>query len=688
MSGVADSQSKLATSRDRANALQMKKKLNAPQTLYRQGEVEKKSDGTLTLSISSEDPYLRYDWWNDEEYFEVLSHRAEDMDLSRLKGGAALLYNHSRDIHLGTISQPKIENKRCYVQARLSEAPDCESFRVRIKEGILKDTSVGYTLTGDAEKIGEKDGKPIYKFNWQPFEASLVTVAADPSVGIGRERDHKPSGEPKEIMVEVAENNLDAAPKEANTENKAMNLQSSARPPFREKDDGGSATAGGSPPPTVDEKKVRAEAIKAERERQKKIQDFVINLKSLHGRDCSEIAQKYLTGEHADSSFDDFRQEVLETSFKAAPVTQGNGRPSIEVIGERREKLLTLGQQFVNSKEVKEKGQLRGQRSMGMDLDFGLLGIKGKVALSQRAGFTSSDLSAINITVASGIVTLGVQRLTIMDVLASGTIGTGAYKYARENGFGTINGVAVVAGSMPRAQAVGERGLKPSWEPDLTTETANVSKVAITTKVPDEFLTDFPSAMSYIDERMPFMVDTETEFQILYGDGLNNNLKGIFSTTGVQTRAVVVTSDTTVAKSLRQGLTDIQVNAQFEPDFYGFHPYDWETASLLVDTAGRFLAGGPFYIPYTNGMFVELRTFWGKPVVVSTAITYGRPICGCGKLGAQVLMREGMRIEMTNSNEDDFRRNLMCLRAEHRLALPVYRPVSFLEFTAFPARAA
>jgi hypothetical protein len=46
-----------------------------------------------------------------------------------------------------------------------------------------------------------------------------------------------------------------------------------------------------------------------------------------------------------------------------------------------------------------------------------------------------------------------------------------------------------------------------------------------------------------------------------------------------------------------------------------------------------------------------------------------------------------MRLEMTNANEDDFRRNLIMLRAEHRLALAVYRPIAFLEFTGFPARA-
>ena len=36
---------------------------------------------------------------------------------------------------------------------------------------------------------------------------------------------------------------------------------------------------------------------------------------------------------------------------------------------------------------------------------------------------------------------------------------------------------------------------------------------------------------------------------------------------------------------------------------------------------------------------------------------------------------------MTNSNEDDFKNNLVALRAEERLALAVYRPGAFGKVT-------
>lgn len=448
------------------------------------------------------------------------------------------------------------------------------------------------------------------------------------------------------------------------------------------------------------ETKAKQDGQREERERVNGIQILQKHYseKGLGGRkiDTSEVAAQFIKD---GKTVAEFRDAVMDGTFKdVTPLDTPDEHPEIRVIGERKAKgndrrSMSVGAEFVRSKDFQEKGpQIGTKRTIGLEFpDLTMLGIRGKVAMAQRAGFASPDLAAVNVQIQTGVIGLGMQRLTVMDILAPGIIGAAALIYPKENSFGTVDGVAVAAASggapgMPRAQTVGERGKKPKWDPDLTTDTATVKKVAITTTVPDEFLADFPASQSYIDERLPFMVDTETEYQLLYGDGLNNNLKGIFSNMGVQTRAILTTDDSTIAASLKKGLTDVQVGSYFEPDFYAFHPYDWETASLLKDSTGRFLMGGPFYIPYTGGVYMEMYTFWGKPVVKSTAVNYGRPVCGAGKLGAQYFIREGMRLEMSNSNNDDFERNMISVRAEHRLTLATYRPVSFLEFTGFPAR--
>jgi len=296
--------------------------------------------------------------------------------------------------------------------------------------------------------------------------------------------------------------------------------------------------------------------------------------------------------------------------------------------------------------------------------------------------FSSSSLASVNVAPQQGFIGMGVQRLTIMDLLAVGRTTSSAIPYPRENGYGSINGVPVEPGQLPRAQAVGERGVKPNWDPDLTTEVANVRKIAITTKVPDEFMSDFPGMQSYIDARMPYMVDLEAENQILYGDGLGVNLKGIAATEGIQTRAY----EGSWFETIKKAITDVETGAFMTVDAIAFHPYDWERASLEKDDQGRFLAGGPFYIPGSNGAYVELYTYWGKPVVVTTSVKFGQPIVGAWKLGGQFFIREGVNIESTNSNEDDFKRGLVAIRAEERGALAVYRPIAFSEITGGPGR--
>lgn len=669
------------------------KTLKVPRSLTRAASMAEMGDDgkTVKLSISSDEPYLRYDWWNDEEYWEVLDHGPNGIDDERLKAGLPILFNHERSSHLGRGQSFENDGHKLSVVAKFSESPFAQEKLADVKSGVLVDSSVGYELIGEGICIGAKEEKPIYKFRFKVYEGSLVTIPADATVGVGRQRDNKPSDEPREILIKGIDDNSNSdntkTTKGANSPQ--MKTTSLVRSHFMLKQEGGEGGVSDAAEITpADLAKIRADARAEFKARCKRIDDFVAALKNEAWRKKAEvIAAKHKLLDEPD--FEAFRTEANDQFTTETNVDTEGQRSGVQVIGERGEQPGTIGERFVRSKQYKDQLGMRGQRTIAVDYDRPILGARGKANLNQRAGFTSSDLSAVNVQIQTGVIGLGIQRLTIMDLIAPGTTAAAAIIYPRENSFGALDGVAfsTSAGVMPKAGTVGERGIKPLWEPDLTTETANVKKIAVTTKVPDEFMADFPAAQSYIDERLPYMVDTRTEEQILYGDGVGNNLKGIFTNQNVQTRAITTTDDSTKAASLRQGLTDVSVGSMFEPDGFGFHPYDWETAQLLKDSTGRFLAGGPYYIPLTSGVFVELHTFWGKPVAVTTAVNYGQPLCGAWKLGAQYFVREGMRIEMTNANEDDFRRNLICLRAEHRLALATYRPVAFLQFTGWPARA-
>jgi HK97 family phage major capsid protein len=130
-----------------------------------------------------------------------------------------------------------------------------------------------------------------------------------------------------------------------------------------------------------------------------------------------------------------------------------------------------------------------------------------------------------------------------------------------------------------------------------------------------------------------------------------------------------------------QSMTAGQAQGGFEPDGYVIHPTDWETLVLLKDANGQYLARGPFTGSYGNGVAVEFYTLWGKKVAITPAVSQGTIVCGAWKMSAQKFDRQGMTIEMSNSDGTDFLKRQITVRGTRRLALAVYRPGSFAQGT-------
>lgn len=134
---------------------------------------------TLSFSFSSEAPVER--WFGTE----VLSHAPGAMDMSRLNDGAPLLWNHDPDRVLGVIERAWLEDGRGMVAVRFSRSTFAEEKLAEVRDGILRNVSVGYSIT-DAAPIRQGGQDGILATSWQPHEVSVVSVPADNSVGIGR----------------------------------------------------------------------------------------------------------------------------------------------------------------------------------------------------------------------------------------------------------------------------------------------------------------------------------------------------------------------------------------------------------------------------------------------------------------------------------------------------------------------
>jgi HK97 family phage major capsid protein/HK97 family phage prohead protease len=133
---------------------------------------------SIEFPFSSEYPVARY-FGN-----EVLSHDRGAADLSRLNDGAPLLFNHDPDKVIGVVERGWIDGakKRGYVSVRFSKNPFAQEVLTDVKDGILRNVSFGYQIT-DLEQRASGD---FVANSWTAMEVSLVSIPADPSVGLGR----------------------------------------------------------------------------------------------------------------------------------------------------------------------------------------------------------------------------------------------------------------------------------------------------------------------------------------------------------------------------------------------------------------------------------------------------------------------------------------------------------------------
>lgn len=118
----------------------------------------------------------------NKPYFEELTISNDAIDFSRLNAGANIIDSHNtttvRNV-IGVVESAGIENGEAVARIRFSERDDVAGIVKDVRDGILKNISVGYSIQ-KAEKRGEESGYPIFNATrWMPAELSFVIVPAD-----------------------------------------------------------------------------------------------------------------------------------------------------------------------------------------------------------------------------------------------------------------------------------------------------------------------------------------------------------------------------------------------------------------------------------------------------------------------------------------------------------------------------
>lgn len=141
-------------------------------------------DKTFNIAWSTGEKVLRYFGpAGDDTYYEELSLENDHVDLSRLNSGAPFLDTHQRggvDSVIGVIERAWIDNGIGFATVRFSEREDVAPIVQDVKNRILRNVSVGYSVEM-YEDVSERDDeiKTFRAVKWTPKEVSIVPIGAD-----------------------------------------------------------------------------------------------------------------------------------------------------------------------------------------------------------------------------------------------------------------------------------------------------------------------------------------------------------------------------------------------------------------------------------------------------------------------------------------------------------------------------
>ena len=285
-------------------------------------------------------------------------------------------------------------------------------------------------------------------------------------------------------------------------------------------------------------------------------------------------------------------------------------------------------------------------------------GNASKMRIEVKNTLTGSDTTVAPAR-ASGIVGGAFQPLSMEAFLPSVTTTSNAIEFTKENAF-TNNAAEASEGAQKAESAL-------TW----TLVNMPISTVAHWIKISRQLAMDNTALAAYVNTRMVYGVNRKVEAQLVAGDGTAPNISGILDSGNFTAHGYANADLGSTLKKLvliRKILADSWA-AGYPADGILLNPADWATIELdLLTTA----AGQTLYSVSEGG---QPRLF-GVPVIQSVGMTADNVAVGAFGQAYMIHNREGVVVEMSDSDSDNFTKNLITIRAERRLALATERPAA------------
>lgn len=316
------------------------------------------------------------------------------------------------------------------------------------------------------------------------------------------------------------------------------------------------------------------------------------------------------------------------------------------------EEVKSLGEMFTESEQYKE--MIKKGAKVSDTVEIKSFHTKDLSSAVGSAGTLVQPLRA-------PMVTPYERPLRVRDLFGSSNTTSNAIEYVKETGY-TNNAAAF--GEFTSAGATE----KPKSDLTFAIESVTVKNIGHWLPATRQIIEDAPQLQGYVNSRLLYGLKLAEETQLLYGDGIGENIEGVVPQATAFNATVLKSGDTKI-DIIRRAITQ-SVLAGYPVDGIVLHPRDWEDIELMKGTNGHYI-----WVSVQDGGTTKL---WKVNVVDTVAMTLGSFLVGAFGMGGTVWDRQQASIRISESHDKFFTKNMLAILAEERLALTIYRPESFV----------
>jgi HK97 family phage major capsid protein len=256
---------------------------------------------------------------------------------------------------------------------------------------------------------------------------------------------------------------------------------------------------------------------------------------------------------------------------------------------------------------------------------------------------------------ANQVYALPSRKVHLRSLLPIGTINQGLFTFPYESG----------GEGAPAAQVQGSS--KAQVDFDITMKDAAAQYIAGYVRISRQMLDDIPAMTSFLQSRLLEKYLIAEDAQILSGDGTAPNLQGILGVATAATGAATVDVEQLV-----------QAIAQLESSNYSatgimVNPTDWAAIMNTKNTNAAYSLPASTVVTTDGNVSIA-----GIPLYKSTAIAVDKFLVGDWAMGAQIMQNQGISVQFSEMDGDNFTKNLITVRVEARIALPIYYAGAFV----------